>query len=211
MAITLDKPSGLPVFPPHADPSGDCLLTRLLAQQPWRGEAGFPATFAGGIAHRLDNDTSGAIWVADDLLELDRMRQAFASGMLTKRYLFLASRDVSWHENSCDLAIAHDRRHKARMVVQRGANTPHRGRWLPTSTQFRHVDHRLWAASMSTGAMHQIRVHAAFVGLALAGDRLYGGGPPVDGQPSFCLHHVGLNDPAGWGTSPVPAPPWIGG
>ena len=55
---------------------------------------------------------------------------------------------------------------------------------------------------MRTGVMHQIRVHAAFLGLALAGDRLYGGGPG-----GFRLHHVGLSG-GRWSTSSVPLPAW---
>ena len=90
------------------------------------------------------------------------------------------------------------------MDVRRGQDTPHRGRWLPASTALRRVGAGgglgLWEAVITTGVMHQIRVHAAFVGLALAGDRLYGGGAPLDaavvpGLPDgvpFLLHHVGL-------------------
>lgn len=43
--------------------------------------------------------------------------------------------------------------------------------------------------------MHQIRVHAASCGLALVGDRLYGGRPCEVPRPSavpFFLHHVGV-------------------
>jgi hypothetical protein len=49
---------------------------------------------------------------------------------------------------------------------------------------------------MSTGVTHQIRVHAAFAGLALAGDRLYGGGGSEPDWPvPFLLHHLGLRGP----------------
>src|SRR5690606_11456797 len=63
---TLSKPAGLPVFPPHADPAGDCLLARLLAEEPWRAALPWPAGFDGGIAHRLDVSTSGAVLAASD-------------------------------------------------------------------------------------------------------------------------------------------------
>lgn len=210
MPSTLDKPAGLPVLPPHADPEGDCLLARLLQAEPWRRAHRWPRGFQGGIAHRLDLSTSGAVWVADDPDELARLRELFAARALLKTYRFLAARDVPWDENTCDRAIAHDRRHKGRMVVQRGASTPHRGRWLEASTSFRRVRATLWEATMRTGVMHQIRVHAAFVGLPLLGDRRYGGGPTPDDAPAgvtFFLHHVGLRGP-GVQTDPVPDPPW---
>lgn len=62
--------------------------------------------------------------------------------------------------------------------------------------------------------MHQVRVHAAVAGLALAGDRLYGGGPPTPWAlahapqaPPFHLHHLGLSGPD-LAPRPLPVPGW---
>lgn len=211
MATTLSKPPGIPVFPPHAEPGGDCLLARLLADAPWRAALPWPEGFAGGIAHRLDTSTSGAILVADDPDELVRLRGWFADRSLLKRYRLLASRDVAWDDNTCDRSLAHDARRKGRVVVERGASTPHRGRWHPAETRFRRLEGRLFEATMRSGFMHQIRVHAAFVGIPLLGDRRYGGGPtPADAPPgvAFFLHHDGLEGPGGFCTAPVPLPAW---
>ncbi len=204
MATTWNKPSGIPVFPPHSDPTGDCVLARLLAAQPHRAALDWPDGFDGGIAHRLDIHTSGALLVADDPAELAVIRDAFARKRLLKTYLLHSDRPVPWDRNTCELAIGHaPRRRKGRMVVQRGANTPHRGRWYPARTEFERVGQGLWRARMRTGVMHQIRVHAAFVGIALSGDKLYGGG----GDGRFLLHHVGLEG-EGIATEPVDAPGW---
>jgi 23S rRNA pseudouridine1911/1915/1917 synthase len=208
MLRTLHKPAGLPVFPPHDDPGGDCVLTRLLREEPARRVLAWPDGFDGGIAHRLDVGTSGALAVADDPEELQALRGAFASKNLVKTYRFLTHKHVPWQENECDRAIAHDRRKRHRMVVQRGESTPHRGRWHEAHTAFTQVAGGLWQAQMRTGVMHQIRAHAAFLGLALAGDPIYGGGEaPEEGAP-FCLHHVGFTGPDGWDTQPVPTPAW---
>lgn len=211
MATTCAKPAGLPVFPPHDEPGGDCVLARLLIKAPWRAELPWPEGFEGGIAHRLDISTSGALLVADDPEELGVIRGWFRDGRLRKTYRFLAARDVPWDQHRCDRAVAHDRRHKGRMVVQRGASTPHRGSWLPAETRFRRISGRLWEAEMRTGVMHQIRVHAAFLGLPLLGDRRYGGGPTPDDAPAgvtFFLHHVGLVGPDRLRTEAVPMPGW---
>lgn len=202
MSTTVAKPCGIPVFPPHDDPSGDCVLARLVADAPSRLGLPWPEGFAGGIAHRLDTQTSGALLVADDPEELVAIREAFASRAFLKTYRFVAAREVPWDANHCARSIAHDRRRRRRMIVQRGPSTPHRGRWLPAETHFRRLGPCLWEATMRTGVMHQIRVHAAFLGLALAGDRLYGGGPG-----GFRLHHVGLSG-GRWSTSSVPLPDW---
>lgn len=211
MPTTLDKPAGLPVFPPHAEPEGDCLLKRLLADQSWRNDVPWPEGFEGGIAHRLDNSTSGAILVADDLQELQHIRECFRDHRFTKTYLLLTARHVPWDENICDKPIAHDKQKRSRMTVQRGNNTPHRGQWYPAETGFRRVRGWLFEATMSTGVMHQIRVHAAFLGIPLLGDKLYGGGETPEDAPQgvmFFLHHVGLVGPQNLRTTPVPTPEW---
>ncbi|MFT4623022.1 MAG: 23S rRNA pseudouridine1911/1915/1917 synthase [Myxococcota bacterium] len=202
MAKTVFKPAGVPVFPPHADPQGACVLATLLADEPWRSDVEWPEGFAGGIAHRLDVKTSGALLVADDAEETLDIREAFATRRFLKTYRFIAARDVQWSTHKCELPIAHDRRRRSRMIVQRGKATPHRGQWHDAETRFKRLGPRLWEATIRTGVMHQIRVHAAFVGLPLVGDSQYGGGPGT-----FSLHHMGMFG-AGRRTEPVPLPHW---
>ncbi|MBA2319766.1 MAG: hypothetical protein H0V89_01315 [Deltaproteobacteria bacterium] len=200
---TWAKPAGIPVFPPHGDAGGPCVLADLLRTEPGRVALPWPAGFEGGICHRLDTVTSGALLLAATPEDLAEARRQFTEKRIAKRYLLLVSRDPGWDENRCDRPIAHDARRGARMIVQRGPSTPHRGRWYDATTVFRRVSGRLYSAEMRTGVMHQIRVHAAFLGAPLAGDGLYGGG-----RGAFCLHHTGLRGEGGLATAPVPPPPW---
>jgi 23S rRNA-/tRNA-specific pseudouridylate synthase len=211
MPTTLNKPAGLPVFPPHDDPAGGCVLKTLLADQPWRSAIAWPEGFAGGIAHRLDNATSGALLVADSLAELEKYRAWFYDHKFVKSYRMLTAGAVRWDRNAIDKPIAHHPTKKSRMVVQRGHNTPHRGKWYPAHTEFRRLGGPLFEAKITTGIMHQIRVHAAFIGIPLAGDRLYGGGEtPTDAPPgvAFFLHHLGLEGPDHFRTAKVASPAW---
>ncbi len=209
----LSKPAGLPVFPPHRDPDGPSLSRWLLEHFPDQDQT-FPGGFAGGLAHRLDTSTSGVVLAARCPSDLSRARQAFAAGALHKSYRFLTHKTVTWTQHHVTTPLAHHPRRRDRMVQQRSANTAHRGRWYSADTRFRQVEGGRWEAVITTGVMHQIRVHAASVGLALTGDRIYGGGAePPEGAPEsvgFALHHVGLTVPGL--VSPILQPPswWPG-
>lgn len=201
--LAVYKPPGLSCFPLHAEPDADCVLHRLSVDFPEQQTPDWPLGFDGGIAHRLDISTSGLLLVARSVDALAALRNRFSGKRLRKEYRFLTHKDVPWDHNVARSPIAHDRRRKGRVVVKRGRNTPHRGRWREAETTFTRigpVDGGLWMwqAVMSTGVMHQIRVHAAFAGLALAGDRIYGGGTwecPRPERTAFALHHCGLSGP----------------
>lgn len=200
----LEKPAGITVFPPHSDSGGDCLLRRYAAEVDLTHE--FPRGFEGGIAHRLDVPTSGLVLAAVTADDLAWLRDLFEAGDLDKTYVFVSNKEVPWDSHTITARLAHDRKKRARMVVERGRNTPHRGRWYEAETELvrlgRVGSRAMWRARIRTGVTHQIRVHAAFAGLALAGDRLYGGG---DGDPAwpvpFLLHHLQTRGPGL--TSPV--------
>jgi 23S rRNA-/tRNA-specific pseudouridylate synthase len=152
------------------------------------------------LAHRLDTPTSGQVLSANTPDDLLWLRGLFASGQLTKRYRFVSAGDVPWGSNTVEAPIAHDKRKRKRMIVRRGQSTPHRGKWYPASTRFERLGPTtdgatVWEAVITTGVMHQIRVHAAFVGIPIRGDSRYGGGVFILEKASFLLHHYGLSGP----------------
>ncbi len=212
--LYLFKPSGVPVFVPRkgVGPSMQTALEALCPsqRQPQDGSS-WPSGFELGIAHRLDGWTSGLLIAARSLAALAQARQLFSARRLTKHYLFVTDRQVAWVEHLVAHPLAHDRRRKSRMVWKRGRSTPHRGRWYEASTRLRLAEQRagslsLWRASMASGVMHQIRVHAAAAGLPLLGDRLYGGS--VDPSPigRFYLHHSSIDGWPGPGMPTLPIP-----
>ncbi len=208
--LWLRKPAMLPVFPPHEDPGGDCLLARLLVERPAQRVSdlgSWPAGFEGGILHRLDTATSGLVVVARNHAAWEDGRVRFAGHRLRKRYVLLTDHDVPWDDSRVDHPIAHDARRRSKMVWQRSPHTPHRGHWYESRTDFRRLGPSgrwsAWEAVIETGVTHQIRVHAASVGLPVLGDRLYGGAPDPRRGERFYLHHRGID---GWPDSPFLEP-----
>jgi 23S rRNA pseudouridine1911/1915/1917 synthase len=195
--LFLLKPPGLPVFPPHRDPAGDCLLRRLLAEGAGAGD--WPEGYAGGIAHRLDTATAGLVVAARDVASLVALRAEFASGALRKLYRFHTAATVPWTDRVVTDEIAHHQRRKDKMVIRQGPRSTHRGRWYPGWTRFTALGGPWWRAEIRTGVMHQIRVHAAAHGLPLTGDLLYGGAPGP-----FVLVHERVHAP-GWTSPELPA------
>ena len=196
------KAPGLPVFPPHAAPEGACLLAEVLARWPLRA-TGWPAGFEGGVAHRLDTATSGLVVLARDVGDLAGIRADFAAGRLRKYYLFRASGTAP--DGLVETPIAHHVHRSDRMIVARPTGrTRRRGRWYPAWTRFRALGDGWWEAEMRTGVMHQIRVHAASIGIPLEGDPLYGGAEGVR-----VLHASRIVGPD-WASPLAPLPPGVG-
>jgi 23S rRNA pseudouridine1911/1915/1917 synthase len=182
--LYLWKPAGVPVFPPHADPAGDCLLARLLAAHPERAE-GWPPGFAGGIAHRLDTATSGLVIAARTPGDLGRLRAEFSAQALDKEYLFATHAPAPAGYDgpvTVTVELAHHVHRADRMVARLG----------------QHEGASAWACTIRTGVTHQVRVHAAWLGIPLAGDPLYG---PSDvsgaDAPRYFLHAHRVRGP-GW-------------
>jgi 23S rRNA pseudouridine1911/1915/1917 synthase len=187
--VFLYKPPELPVFPLHQDISAPSLLSFYLKHG---GTAeGWPEGFNGGIAHRLDNRTSGIVVAARSLEKLAALRADFAEHRLRKHYLFAGPVHPDFQGSIVKTPIGHHPTKTDRMVAQK-AGIRCRGKWYPTWTLLKERSSGLYEAEIRTGVMHQIRVHAALMGVPLTGDTLYGGalGP-------FFLCHYRIAGP-GW-------------
>lgn len=192
--LVWNKTSGIPVFPLHNDPSQPCVLYEVKEYAPQLNDIQIER-FECGIAHRLDIPTSGAIYIAKNTLYLQTLRSLFTSKQLLKTYCFLSSQSKVTHI-SCDLPIGHHPKNKRKMIVKKNKTYRCRGKWYPAQTSFQLIGSRggqfLYRATMHSGIMHQIRVHAAFCGLSLDGDALYGSQNPAPISTGFALHHFGI-------------------
>jgi 23S rRNA pseudouridine1911/1915/1917 synthase len=169
--LVVDKPAGVVTHPAPGHPAGT-LVNALLARSGPGTYGGIAGITRPGIVHRLDRDTSGLLVVArNDRAQAALMAQLKAR-RVKKRYLALVAGDVTAGAGRIEAPIGRDPRHRTRMAIVPGGK--------PAVTGYR-VRERfdgwtLLEVDLVTGRTHQIRVHLASIGHAVAGDPVYATG-----------------------------------
>lgn len=124
------------------------------------------------LVHRLDRETSGVLLIARRRSTLKRLHELIREGRIEKRYLALLSGQLPRGPVPVEAALDRTgRRGGERMVrVSEGGKA--------SRSVFRCLERYegccLAEVDIATGRTHQIRVHAAHLGLPVAGDEKYG-------------------------------------
>lgn len=170
--VVINKPRGLVVHP-GAGHSHGTLVHGLLA----RGLqlSGIGGVERPGIVHRLDKDTSGLMVVAADDKTHQALQAQIQARTARREYVAIVWGNPSFDEAVVDAAIGRDPEDRTRMAVlpagARGAR--HATTELKVVERFDIMT--LLRATLLTGRTHQIRVHCAYAGHPVVGDKLYGG------------------------------------
>lgn len=160
--IVLDKPSGIAVHGGSGRSHG--IIEALRAA---RGERHYLE-----LVHRLDKETSGCLMIAKRRSVLTALHGALREGKVRKRYLVLVQ--GRWRGGARDVDAALRRnvlRSGERVVRVDASGKAGRTRFVPLASGQAAT---LLEALPFTGRTHQIRVHAAAAGHAVAGDAKYG-------------------------------------
>ncbi len=173
--LILDKPAGLAVHGGSGLAFGVIELLRSAR----------PHERALELAHRLDRETSGCLMLAKRRSALRTLHRLQREGRVEKRYLALLHGRLERNRVRVEAPLRKNLLRSGERVVRVSSS----GR--PARTDFRVVrrfrDATLVEAVLGTGRTHQIRVHAAHLGLPIAGDPKYG-----DGTADRRLRQLGL-------------------
>ena len=176
--LAVAKPAGLLAHPTR--PGGPRTLLGLLREY-FAADLAAPGTRI-ALAHRLDRETSGVTLAAKTPAAARHFGLEWMAGRVRKEYRALVFGWPAWEEETVSAPLRRAGEVEASAVWLRQAVHPG---GAPAETRFR-VERRteragrrvaVLAAWPRTGRLHQIRVHAAFLGHPLVGDKLYGADP----------------------------------
>ncbi|HWV38164.1 MAG TPA: RluA family pseudouridine synthase [Vulgatibacter sp.] len=177
--VVVSKPSGMPTHPLEAGERGT-LANALVARFPECAGAGRDPR-EGGVAHRLDTPTSGLVVAARSREAWEDLRAQFTARTVRKEYLALAAGAIRGRVE-VEVPIGADPGNPGRMRAvpeeRLAERTNAREAHTLVEVVRRFPGWTLMRCTITTGVMHQIRVHLAHLGSPVAGDDVYGGAAP---------------------------------
>ncbi len=197
--LIANKPGSVPCHPLRAT-ERDTVINAVAAQYP-EGALDRDRPLEGGLVHRLDNGTSGALIIARTPEAFAALRAAIKSSAVRREYLALVSGKLKAKHEIVE-PMAHHPKNPRKMVT--GTDSRARSSHRPALSLVVPVEQygkfTLVKVMPRTGSRHQIRAHLASIGHPIAGDPLYGG-PYLSGlaRDRFWLHLARLefDSPAG--------------
>ena len=181
--VVINKPAGMVVHPGAGQHSGT-VVNAALYRWPEMRQVGDPDR--PGVVHRLDKETSGVLILARTQEAYTWLVRQFKSRRTEKTYLALVDGHPPTPTGRIEAPLGRDPKHRQRMAAL------YEGQGRKAVTEYRSLqsfrDHELLEVHPVTGRTHQIRVHLAYLGCPVVGDRVYGHRKPSLPLDRFFLH-----------------------
>jgi 23S rRNA pseudouridine1911/1915/1917 synthase len=183
--LLINKPAGMVVHPAAGHQTGT-LVHAMLGYDP--DIEGIGGEERPGVVHRLDKDTSGLILLAKNDRAQRWLVEQFRLRKVKKTYLALVDGKPPTPTGRVEAPIGRDASHRKKMAIVSKDKGREAVSEYKTLESF--PSHTLLEFHPLTGRTHQIRVHCAFLGCPIVGDRVYGHRQPsLETQRQFLHAH----------------------
>lgn len=167
--LVINKPQGMVVHPAPGNYSST-LVNALMAHCK-DDLSGINGVMRPGIVHRIDKDTSGLLVVAKNDEAHMLLSAQLADRSLSREYAALVNGNIKEDTLRLDFPIGRNPSDRKKMCV-----TTKNARNAVTHVTVceRFGRYTLVKCKLETGRTHQIRVHMAYIGHSVVGDKTYG-------------------------------------
>lgn len=167
--IVINKPQGMVVHPAPGNYSAT--LVNALMYHCKDNLSGINGVMRPGIVHRIDKDTSGLLIVAKNDEAHRFLAQQLKDRSLSRIYVALVNGNIKVDEGTVNQPIGRNEKDRKKMCV-----TQKNSREAVTDFKVlaRYGKYTLVECKLRTGRTHQIRVHMAYIGHSVVGDKTYG-------------------------------------
>jgi 23S rRNA pseudouridine1911/1915/1917 synthase len=165
--LVVNKPCGMVTHPAPGNYS-DTLVNALAHHCGQLSDINKP--LRAGIVHRLDKDTSGLLLVAKNNQAHMKLAKQFKDHSISRKYIALVEGEVEFDEGAIEAPLGRHPRFREKMAV-----TFNKSREAKTNYRVlkRFKGFTLLELKPETGRTHQIRVHLAYLGHPVLGDKKY--------------------------------------
>lgn len=183
--LVVNKPRGMVVHPAPGNYSGT--LVNALLYHCKDSLSGINGILRPGIVHRIDKDTSGLLIVAKTDKAHLGLAEQIKEHSFTREYNAVICGHLKEQSGTVNAPIGRSTKDRKKMCVtaQNSKNAVTHYTVIKEYDKYSHISLKL-----ETGRTHQIRVHMAHLGHAVAGDAVYGNDKFSACLGGQCLHAI---------------------
>lgn len=181
--LVVNKPKGMVVHPAAGNYEGT--LVNALLYHCKGNLSGINGVIRPGIVHRIDKDTSGLLLVAKNDKAHNGLAAQIKEHSLTREYEAIVFGNLKDDTGTINAPIGRHHSDRKRMAVtdRNSKEAVTHYEVIERLKGYTYVRFRL-----ETGRTHQIRVHSAYIGHPVSGDKVYGVKNEKTTLESQCLH-----------------------